>query len=144
MYEILHRISPFSQTVKAHYRMWMFIKSQPDLKESSFNCIKIVNQLNSFIESMTCLVMSMEILTALGTAMDSRSSVSIPCACQEEQGCTRCSRGNPSACAAPAPLPRGTGACANGYICVWHFKCSLCLFCFCFVFFVFLKKAYNP
>lgn len=35
VYGILHRISPFSQTVKAHYRMWMFIKSQRDLKESS-------------------------------------------------------------------------------------------------------------
>lgn len=29
----------------------------------------------------------MEILSALGTAVDSRSSVSIPCACQEQQGC---------------------------------------------------------
>lgn len=68
----------------------------------------------------------MEILTALGRAVDSRSSVSIPCACQEEQGCTRCSRGNPSACAAPVPLPRGTGARANVEICV-TVQCSLCL-----------------
>lgn len=52
-----------------------------------FNGMKIVNQLNSFIESMICFLTANGNSHCLRNSVDSRSSVSIPCAWQEQQGC---------------------------------------------------------